>query len=303
MRDWMTAGFIVLLVAEGQASTLRAQSLPSVKSVRFQAEVASPSGGGVLTYTYRVTNSPSNTGAISRINIDLSKPSGSLDLGNEGLINGTGSLDIISNTILQRPSTTPMLPVGLSAPAHWLVSLEVDGTAGWGPARNPFLMQPGQSVSGFVITSRGLPGIRQFIARPDLDVDTLPIKPPEDQTDVKRYEDEFDALEASVSAKGVTVAPTAPPADFKPLAFLQTIQSYKDQAVKQGWIDDFGVATSLDAKLNAAEHALQRQENTTAKDVLSALLNEVAAQSGKHLSSEAVALLKFNTEYLISKIP
>lgn len=303
MRKWITARLLLLLVIGGLASVVRGQDIPAVRAVIFRAEVASPAGGGVLTYSYRITNVASNSGSVWGIDIDISRPAGSVDLGNEGLSNGPGFLDTISSFILQQPSTRPMVPVGLSAPDNWLVKLSDIGTAGWGAGDEVFEIQPGQSMSGYQITSRGLPAIRQFVARPFVDVDTLSIKPPEDQTDVKRYRSEFDALEASVSAHGVTVAPTAPPADFKPLAFLETIQTYKDAAVKQGWIDDFGVANSLDVKLNSAQGALERQENTTARNVLGALLNEVEAQSGKHLSSEAVALLKFNTQYLISKIP
>jgi hypothetical protein len=47
----------------------------------------------------------------------------------------------------------------------------------------------------------------------------------------------------------------------------------------------------LDVKLNAALAALQAGNNNEAANQLNAFLNEVSAQSGKHLSPEAVALL------------
>ncbi len=291
-----------LLLISGTAFMVRAQTLPAVKTVRFETSLTSPVGGGLFIYTYTVTNPASNSGSIWRIDIDISKPSGGLELSSQGLLNGPGFLQITSSAALRDPASLPVVPVGLNAPPNWVVGLSTDGTAGWGPFSEEFLMQPGQSVSGYQITSRGLPAIRAFVVGPHLDVNTLPIKPPDDDTDLKRYESDLDTLEASVSVKGVTVAPTAPPADFKPLAFLQTIQSYKDQALKQGWITGFGIANSLDVKLNSAQRALERQDNTTAKNVLSALLHEVDAQGGKHLSPEAVALLKFNTEFLITKI-
>ncbi len=302
MRVQLVVGLVSFVFAVSRPAILRAQSLPVVKAVSFRAEVTSTTGGGVLSYNYRIANLPPSSGAVWRIEIDISKPAGGIDLSSEGLVNGPGFLEHMTGFVLQQPETVPMVPVGLSAPAHWLAGLDRDGTVSWGTG-GLFQIQPGQSLSGLQMTTRGLPAIRQIVAKPYIDVDTLTIKPPEDQTDVQRYVSEFDALESSVSAKGLTVGPTAPPADFKPLEFLKTIQSYKDQAVKQGWIDDLGVANSLDVKLNSAQHALERQENTTAKDVLSALLNEVEAQANKHLSSEAVALLKFNTQHLISKIP
>jgi hypothetical protein len=59
---------------------------------------------------------------------------------------------------------------------------------------------------------------------------------------------------------------------------------------------------ALDANLNAARSALSRGNVNTTLNELRALLNQVEALSGKQLSPEAVALLKFNTLYLISKI-
>ena len=80
------------------------------------------------------------------------------------------------------------------------------------------------------------------------------------------------------------------------------IQGYKEEALTLGWINDAGVADSLDVKLNAALVALQRGDNGTAKNILRALLHDVDAQADQHLTSEAVALIKFNTLFLISKI-
>ncbi len=304
MNRSVTAGFLGLLLMSGTAFMVRAQNLPAVRTVILKAEVTATTGGGILTYNYHITNPAPNSGAISLVDIDISKPPGTVDLSGDGLINGPGFLESSSKLPLQEPKTVRTVPVGLSAPINWFVGLSLAGTAAWGATGDQdFVIRPGQTRSGYQVTSRGLPAIRTFTVQPDLDIDTLPIKPPEDETDLPRYKQDLAAIEASVSAKGVTVAPTAPPADFKPLAFLQTIQSYKDQALKQGWITSFGIANSLDAKLNSAQHALDRQDNTTAKNVLSALLHEVDAQGGKHLSPEAVALLKFNTEFLIARIP
>jgi len=123
----------------------------------------------------------------------------------------------------------------------------------------------------------------------DLDPDTLPISPPAGPDDVQRYLNDLEAIEKQVRPEGVTIGPTAPPASFAPDQFLITIENYKETAVKQGWITNPGVVNSLDVKLNTALSALQKQDTTTAKNVLNALLNEVNAQSSKHLTSEAVA--------------
>ncbi len=105
-----------------------------------------------------------------------------------------------------------------------------------------------------------------------------------------------------LSQKGLTIAPVAPPLNFVAADFLKTIQSYKEQAAEQGWISGAGIVTSLDVKLNVASAALARSDKATATNVLNAFLNEVSAQTGKTLSPEAVALLTFNVQYLITKL-
>lgn len=47
---------------------------------------------------------------------------------------------------------------------------------------------------------------------------------------------------------------------------------------------------------------VQATENAEAKNILDASLNEVEAQNGKHLTSEAYALLKYNVQYLVERL-
>ncbi len=164
-------------------------------------------------------------------------------------------------------------------------------------------LAPGQTLSGFQICSRGLPGLRRFTARPYVDVDAISILPPNGTPgDLQRYGKELEALEEAAGTSGLIPGPVGPPADFAAIDFLQTILKYKERATQLGWIKNRGILNSLDAKLNAASNALVRDNNKTATNELNALLHEVDAQAGKQLSPEAVALLKFNTEYLVSKL-
>jgi hypothetical protein len=73
-------------------------------------------------------------------------------------------------------------------------------------------------------------------------------------------------------------------------------------AYEKGWIDNQGIANSLDQKLENAKNQLEKGKTNTAINMLSAFLNEVEAQKDKHLTSEAYALLKFNAEYLIQRL-
>jgi hypothetical protein len=112
----------------------------------------------------------------------------------------------------------------------------------------------------------------------------------------------FLRLEDSIGVRGLTIGPTAPPSTFSPSASIDTLISYKHQAFSFGWITNQGIANSLDQKLDNARKQLKRGNNKAAKNILEAFINEVEAQKEKHLSSEAYALLKFNAEYLISRL-
>jgi predicted acetyltransferase len=101
---------------------------------------------------------------------------------------------------------------------------------------------------------------------------------------------------------GRTIAPVVIAGTINPVAFLDTLIAYKHQAYGLGWITNKGIFNSLDQKLDNARKQLERGNNRAARNILAAFINEVEAQKEKHLSSEAYALLKFNAEYLISKL-
>ncbi|MBI5559914.1 MAG: hypothetical protein HY883_01390, partial [Deltaproteobacteria bacterium] len=105
--------------------------------------------------------------------------------------------------------------------------------------------------------------------------------------------------------------PTAPPLDFEPLDFLDYIISMKHEAFTLGWIKNAGIENSLDKKLESAKKSLEKGSTISAKNILSAFINEVEAQGcatyencpeGKHLTPEAWALLKYNVEYLMERL-
>ena len=99
-----------------------------------------------------------------------------------------------------------------------------------------------------------------------------------------------------------TVVPGKLSDTFIQLNFLDTLISYKHQALSLGWIDNEDIANSLDSKLDNTKKNLASGDNTAAKNILRAFIYEVEAQNGKQLTSEAYALLKYNAEYLINRL-
>jgi hypothetical protein len=283
------------------ASVVSAADLPKLTDVSVSANIML--SGNTFTYAYTVTNSSRSIGSIWTVSVDIAQSKGGASVSGDGLVNGPGFLVDSSTAVLARSEAVQMLPVAGQCPPGWVCSLAIDGHVVWGADSQNALILPGATVSGYQLTSRGLPGIRTFICDPFLDVGQLPIAPPSGPSDLNRYDKQLAELEASVRFQGSTVGPTAPPTHFVPVDFLKTVQSYKDEALKQGWIKNAGIGNSLDAKLGATGAALARGDNTAAKNQLNALLNEVDAQAGKQLTSEAVSLLQFNTQYLISRIP
>ncbi len=298
----MISVFIIFLIGLPVfvfAQTYWGGELPNISNTKLKAEVIF--ADGIYTYMYSIISGNTNTGQIWSFDIDVKKPENSVDLSGEGLVNGPRFHKHSAALILSNPTTPKMIPAGLFSPSNWSSGLTVLGQAGWGSIDAKYRILPGQSLSGFQITSRGLPGFRDFIIAPKL------IPPSEGEI----LPAQIDEVEDKVAFKGKTLGPTAPPANFVALDFLSYLIDLKHQAAELGWITNPGVEDSLDVKLNQVKAKLQVGDTKTASNLLSAFLNEVSAQgcetyancpNGKHLSPEAWGLLYLNGKYLLEHI-
>jgi len=295
---------------------------PSLKDVKVLATVGYDKSSDIYTYTYEVYNPPLNNEPIVFFQIDIAKPLDTQELDSENLviiqgINVQGNMLIRSfeeeigriGILLEKP----IIPVGAQPPSghsfpDWTADITVMGTVMWGGSERNLIL-PGQTQGGFVLTSYGLPGIRDTIVEPDYVVDMEDV--PGEVFEEDRLKEYIEGIEESIAYKGKTLGPTAPPADFKPFEFLDYIISMKHEAFQLGWIRNAGIENSLDKKLDSARKSLEKGSTTSAKNVLSAFVNEVEAQgcesyencpAGKHLTPEAWALLKYNVEYLLDRL-
>ena len=157
---------------------------------------------------------------------------------------------------------------------------------------------PDSSTSGFSFESSGLPTIMKSYSRGATPTLHFIEEPPGEVYLLLKPLRKFPAN--TVQRK--TLGPKDPPEDFVATTFIDTLISYKHQALELGWITNQGVDNSLDKKLENAKKQLEKGKTKTALNHLNAFLNEVEAQKDKHLSSEAYALLKFNAEYLIKRL-
>jgi hypothetical protein len=104
------------------------------------------------------------------------------------------------------------------------------------------------------------------------------------------------------SFKGVTICGTNPPDPFVPINFIDSLINYNFRSFELGWITNQSTANKYDSLFTSAKTQLQQNNNNAARTTLQTVLQEVDIDSTNNLTSEAYALIKYNTEYLLSKL-
>jgi len=304
--------FLVHL-AVGQCPDFDTQP-PRLSNVVVKCAVSRDPTTKILTYTYSLSNGHLSSGCIKDIEIDLTYAPNSVELSNRGLVDYPR---YVNRTAFEVDSSLRVIPVGIPKlpsfkgfKSAWFAGFSVRGTVNWFRGNKKFKLEPGASLDSIVMTSRGIPGLRSFIVSPSYNPVPPTIVTPGNEDSLRLHAREpseeeeaaFKRLEDSIKVRGLTIAPIAPPLTFSALASIDTLISYKHQAFTLGWITNRGILNSLDQKLDNARKQLERANNKAAKNILQAFINEVDAQKDNHLSSEAYALLKYNAEYLVSKL-
>ena len=245
---------------------------PSLVAARLHAS-AELDSRGVFIYRYTVENGARSTAGISKLAIDISLPAGVARVGD---------------------------PIGVSAPQPgWRGIVGTDATAQWEAIQDTSLVLPKHTLAGFSIASHGPPALGRFTLGPHIDPDRAPVMSPgDDPGDVDRFNQDLARYVQSQSVEGVTLAP-ATPVTLTPDAMLANLTSQVVRARSLSWISNDGTMRSLRDKLEVARAALLRHQSELARSTLTALRNEVAAQSGKSLTTEAVDLVEVNIQYVL----
>ena len=85
--------------------------------------------------------------------------------------------------------------------------------------------------------------------------------------------------------------------------FIDTLKSYVARSFSLTWINSQLVADKYSSFLTKAKSTLQQDKIILARCYLQDILRDVDIDSSSTITSEAYALLRYNTEYLISKLP
>lgn len=296
--------------------------IPKLVDVKVKTSISLDEKTGIYSYSYSIENRKENIGCIWRIEIDIKKPDGGVDLPKEGLINAKR----FANLDIPNEDAPPMIPVTFpSLPKAnkliiWSAGLTGRGQARWNSNRYTYQIMPGDTITGLVLTTYGLPSIRDFKIKPKYiaeDKDLMEMFGLSEITEGEGTE-LLSTFYENISFKGKTLGPTAPPANFVALDFLSYLIDLKHQAFELGWIGGPKLVEDLDKKLDQAKEKLQDNNIESARGKLKSFINKLEAhfketkeheiEKAKHdedkkfVTSEGYGLLKFNAKYLMDQL-
>jgi hypothetical protein len=164
----------------------------------------------------------------------------------------------------------------------WIFKLWED-LLGWTNASHPpteNLLLAGQIDSSFVYVSSGLPKILYYYVRGYNS----------DQVSFKNLKEN--------SASGLTIGAANPPDPFSAAGFADSLIQYCVKSDSLNWITDSASTAKYSGYFENAKSHIQQNNKPAAINVLDSVLTNVEADGGVTLTSEAYALIKYNTEYL-----
>jgi hypothetical protein len=164
-------------------------------------------------------------------------------------------------------------------------------------ALNRNALEKGQSIDSLIITSKGLPKISNCYVQAPYSFINYHVA---DTSIIERVINENIISNSFVSK---TIAPTDPPNPFVPLNFLDTLSSYTTQSRTLGWIKDQTTTDKYLGYFNSAKISLQQNNISSTRSTLNQVLQDAIVDTSANITSEAYALIRFNTEYLLVQLP
>ncbi len=254
-------------------------------------------------YNYEFFNRPENKGNIWIINIDISKSTHSVSNDTIGLVFESKYTEqtfrrnypkLVNSVIAVGFPKVPE-PV-----LNWTADITPQLNACYAFSSDSMKISPGTYIKDIVMMSKALPGIRLVTVQPFFD--------PADY--FKRINDsatashrEIDSIRYGVRFTGWTIGTIAPPMNFEPLVWIDTLLSFTNRSIIYGWITTEQIAEKYIGYFNNAKTNLQQNNIRATRDTLNNVLRDVDIDSSSTLTSEAYALIRYNTEYLLAQLP
>lgn len=158
-------------------------------------------------------------------------------------------------------------------------------------------------IDSCMLTSNGLPAITESYSRA---VSHILVWPADQKDNSKiNISAELSRLEVYPNADVLrkTVGPYRPPMPFIPVGFADTMLLYTSRGRSLNWILDQPAADRYTGLFTRARSDLVQNNYGSARPRLDSVLTQVRIDSATILTSEAYALLRFNTEYLLEQLP
>lgn len=156
-------------------------------------------------------------------------------------------------------------------------------------------LRSGESAYGFAFQSSGLPAPTKCFVDIQKGMKGVGEEPPEELMAA------LDPVSWLVP-RGLTVGPVAPPDKLEPGKFLTDIQGMVDTALEQGWILSPSLAKELKESLRQAASLMNGADSKAQRTALEEILKGVEEEKDKRLLSEAYAILKYNIEFILSRL-
>ena len=158
---------------------------------------------------------------------------------------------------------------------------------------------PDSSRNGFSFISSGLPAITNayFAGKVTIYL-TFPDEPPDKITELLKPLRKF----PNNTVERKTIGPVDPPDPFSAAGFTDSLIHYCVMSDSLKWITDYTATTKYTGYFENTKSHIQQNNNSAAINVLDSVLTDVEADSGVTLTSEAYALIKYNTEYLKNQL-
>ena len=102
---------------------------------------------------------------------------------------------------------------------------------------------------------------------------------------------------------GRAVEPVSLPISFVSTIWCDTLSSYTTQSYTLGWVANQATANKYLGYFSSAKTQLQSNNIAGARSTLQTVLTNANVDSTSNLTSEAYALIYYNTQYLLAQLP
>jgi len=269
------------------------QPVPIIQNMVAGATVSFDQFSSTYSYTYNFHSLNSNTGDVSGISIDISiQPAGNF--------NNNHSLPEYADAVRRSldKKNISVLPVNVTAPPSWhAIDITALGTAHWLEVTESATLGPGQTVNGFELSTKFVPGIRKLTLSPA--ITTWGLYP--DASDPEEIIQQQEALIKSLDYVDYTLGPVWVTAGS--FAHWNQLRDDINQAIALGWVADTALADTLVSQLATAREARDLRDNGLTRSRLETLIATADQSTLAQRRQEVRDLVVLNAQRLLELTP